>query len=233
MPGRKAHHAAGMAIKCQIRSEKKRLYPSPNCVLSPVMKSGSVKMFNLASPCCVQRWSVTYWELFLGILPPNWKQPTSSQPPAEDKTWHLLFSCSFSGTSAEGEHVQQGGGGRPRRTHHHCLHPPPMISPPPRCHQTTGGEGRWRLWQEDNRSRDAQKVAAAEHRVFAAPGAQSEAESQKTERFERKLANSGESVHSKWLYGKSTWILWWEQRCQWPLWLVIYHIIMKPDMNLR
>lgn len=40
-PGRKAHHTAGMAIKCQIRSDKKRLCPSPNCVSSPVLKSGS------------------------------------------------------------------------------------------------------------------------------------------------------------------------------------------------
>lgn len=194
MPGRKAHHAAGMAIKCQIRSEKKRLYPSPNCVLSPVMKSGSVKMFTLASPCCVQRWSVTYWELFSGILPPNWKQPTSSQPPAEDKTWHLLFSCSFSGMSAEGEHVQQGGVAVLVRiiaaSTLHRWSPHPRTSTP-WCHQTTGGEGRWRLWQEDNRSRDAQKVAAAERLVFAAPGAQSEAESQKTRAVWKKVGKFG------------------------------------------
>lgn len=190
-------------------------------------------MFNLASPCCVQRWSVTYWELFSGILPPNWKRPTSSQPPAEDKTWHLLFSCSFSGTSAEGEHVQQGGGGLPRCTHHHCLHPPPMISPPPGATRRQAARGddasdKRTIEAETHRKSQQQSVGFLRRQALKV-----KQNHRKPERFERKLASSGESVHFKWLYGKSTWILWWEQRCQWPLWLVLYHIIMKPDKNLR
>lgn len=160
MPGRKAHHADGMAMKCQIRLEKERLYPSPNCFKSSHEVWVTVKMLNLASPCCARRWSVTYWQLFSGTLPPNWKQPTSSQPPAEDKT-HAEDICYlvvlFSKRALKESTYSREGVGRPRRTHHHCLHPPPMISPPSRCHQTTGGEGRWHLWQEDNRRRRTKK----------------------------------------------------------------------------
>lgn len=120
MPGRKAHHPAGMAIKCQIWSEKKRLYQSLNCVLIPVVEAGSVQMFYLASPRCVHRRIVTYWELFSAILTPKSKTADFLLAACRRQNMAFVFCCIFFliQTSADGEHVQQGGGGSPRWRHH-------------------------------------------------------------------------------------------------------------------
>lgn len=117
-------------------------------------------MFYLASPCCVQRFIVTYCELFSGILTPKSKTANFLLAACwRQNTAFVFCSFFFIETRADGEHVQQGGGGSPRWRHHQRS--TDDLSTAPGCHQTPGGEGRWRLWQEDNTCRDSESCSSS------------------------------------------------------------------------
>lgn len=72
-----------------------------DCVWFSHGVSGAIKMLQEALPLSLQWWGITYWKLFLGVLPPNENSPL---PPPRGRQNTTLVSLKM---VHEGEHVRR------------------------------------------------------------------------------------------------------------------------------